>query len=341
MMFFYLLLSYLSLISSQTYGNLTYNVLGIVKTIHSFPHINSKFQKISNHFNIDRNDLNNEYSQSVLTLPILFTCLLFVSFTIFELSLCCRVCCTCCRCLDSEPIRASINSMALWTEKVTKSKVSLIRSFWIFVLFSLIACQGIIFSGIYLINGFQHSIDSANNLYDLSINLEDSGYNLDTSGNIALNLVTQSIPTCPEAKFVQPYANDFNTYVTDYLNIIQPIPNDLTTMKDFLKKYGKHIASIAIWVTYAAVLTSILFIIFSYLSKNRIAVKVSIGWGTLIIHCILVFWCIFFIALVFFFFFFVFPLTHLLLVIIIILDLSFVLFCCVFYCCCIALNWIE
>lgn len=293
-----ILFSYFSLIISQSYGNLTYSVLGIVKSIHKLPHLDSNLKEISNNFNIERNQLHNDYTESVIVFPILLTCLLFISFSLFELSLCCRVCFSCCRCLDTIPIRDSINSMALWTEKVTKSRISLVRGFWCFAFLSLLACQGIIFSGIFLINGSNRGIDSANNLYDIAIDLEDSGENLDTSGNLVLDLTAQAVPTCPEANYVQNYADDFSTYVADYMSIIQPIPNDLNKMEDFLKEYGLSVASISIWATYSGVFVSIIFIILAYLSRNKLAVKISIGWGAIILHCILVFWCIFMIAMV-------------------------------------------
>lgn len=302
--FFLIFFNYFNFLISQSYNNLTYEVLDIVKTIHSFPHINSNFQKESNHFNIEINNLKNNYTESVVFLPILLTCLFFISFLLFQLSLCCRVCLPCCRCINNEPLRTSINSMALWTEKVTKSRISLTRAFWVFVFLTLIACQGIIFTGIYLIKGGQQGIDSANNLYDIATDLQDSGENLDTSGNIVLDLASQSIPTCPQASYVQSYADDFNTYVSDYMDIIDPIPNDLNKMEDFLKTYGLSVATISVWSTYAAVIVSVVFIVIAYLSKNRVAVKFSIAWGLIIIHCILIFWCIFMIATVIFILFF-------------------------------------
>jgi hypothetical protein len=283
---------------SQSYGNMTYTPLGIIKKVHNLPHLNSNFERTNNNFNIDPNDLQNEYFESLLVLPIIFTSLIFIAFSIFGLALCCRVCCPCCRCVDSGPLRTSIHSMALWTEKVTNSRVSLIRAFWSFVCLSFLACQGIIAAGIFFLMGSSRGIDSANNLYDIAIVLKDSGEDLEVSGEIILNLTARAIPTCPEASYVQNYADDFDQYVTDYQDIIDPIPNDLNHLEDFLHTYGIEVASIAVWSTYSIVSLCLIAIVVTYLFKNKVAMKVSIASTNIILHALLFGWCLCMISMV-------------------------------------------
>lgn len=294
-----LILILLPFTTSQSYGNITYNRLGIVESIHQLPRYDQNFHRSSNTFNIDTNDLHNEYTESVIVVPILLTCLIFVAFTLFELALCCRYCCACCSCIQHRPDRESIGSMAIWTEKVTNSKVSLIRGFWILVFLSLIACQGDIPAAIFLMAGSQKGINSVDNLYDVAVELKNSGEYLENSGDTILDLTASAIPSCPEASYVQTYADDFETYVTDYQDIINPIPNDLNTLEDFIHAYAVKVVTISIWSTYAVVLVTLLVIVLSYRSRSRILVKVSIGWGTIVLHTLLVVWCLSMIAMVF------------------------------------------
>jgi hypothetical protein len=283
---------------SQSYGNVTYYPRGIVKNVHNLPHINKNFERTNNNFDIDPDDLQNEYAESVIVLPIIFTCIILIGFTIFELALCCRLCCPCCRCIDNGPTRTSIHSMALWTEKVTNSRVSLIRAFWIFALLAFLAGQGIIAASVFFINGSQDGINSANDLYDIALSLKDSGEDLEDSGEIILNLTARAIPTCPEASYVQTYADDFDEYVSDYQSIIDPIPNDLNHLEEFLHTYGVQVASIGVWSTFSAIQLCLVLLVGTYLYKSKAVMKVAIAWTAVILHILVIGWCLCLITMV-------------------------------------------
>lgn len=293
-----LLASFVSVTRSQSYGNVTYHALGIVKSIHLLPRFNQQLQRTSNNFNIDTSDFQNEYTESVIMLPIVLTALIFIAFTLFELALCCRYCFSCCRCVESEPERSSIHSMAIWTNKVTTSRVALVRAFWVFVSLSFLACQGFIAGAIFVFSGSHRGMESADDLYDIAIRLKDSGLYLENSGEIILNLTAEAIPTCPEASYVQDYADDFDVYVSEYQDIINPIPNDVDTLNDFLDNYGDYVVSIAVWSTYSCVMLTLLAIVITYSSRNRLAVKVSIGWSAIVLHILLTVWCLCMITMV-------------------------------------------
>jgi hypothetical protein len=294
----YVLFSLIPMASGQSYGNITYHALGIVKSIHLLPRFNQQFYRSSNDFDIDTSDLQNEYTESVIMLPIVLASLIFIAFTLFELALCCRYCCPCCRCVETSPERSSIHSMAIWTNKVTSSRLSLVRAFWVFAFLAFLACQGIIAGAIFIFSGSHRGIESADDLYHIAIGLKHSGEYLENSGDLILNLTAKAIPTCPEASFVQDYADDFDVYVSEYQDIINPIPNDLNKMEDFLHTYGLQIVSISIWVTYSCVMMTLLAIVITYRTRNRSAVKVSIGWGAVILHVLLVGWCLCMITMV-------------------------------------------
>jgi hypothetical protein len=293
-----LLTSFLPVATSQSYGNNTYHAISIVKSIHLLPRFTQQFHRTSNDFDIDTSDFQNEYTESVIMLPIVLASLIFIAFTLFELALCCRYCCPCCRCVESEPERSSIHSMAIWTNKVTTSRVSLVRAFWVFVILSFLACQGIIVGGIFILTGSHRGMESADDLYDIAMGLKHSGFDLENSGETILNLTAKAIPTCPEASYVQDYADDFDVYVSEYQDIINPIPNDLNTLEDFLDTYGVDVVSISIWSTYSCVMLTLLAIVITYRSRNRYAVKVSIGWGAIILHTLLAGWCLCMITMV-------------------------------------------
>lgn len=269
---------------------MTYNKLSYLMTFHD------------EEFDVDTSDPQNDYIKSVLILPIIVTVILFLGMLIFQLALLFRCCCKCMRCMSHGdlPNRESVGSVTLWTEQVTKKKVNLTRSFYFLIVLCCILTQGIIWSMQHFSEGSDNAIQATSDLKDISISLENSGIALDTQGDLILNLTVLATPSCPEASAVQSYAEDFETYVDAYMDVIGPIPDNLQDMEDFLNDWAVADASVTGYVfnVYLLFIAMTLPMLISFIIKSKCVMRGSLCCGLIYIHGLLVMFCLYFIALV-------------------------------------------
>jgi hypothetical protein len=268
---------------------MTYNKLSYLLTFHD------------EDFDVDTSDMQNDYIISVVTLPVVVTVVLFLGMLIFQLSLMGRSCCKCLQCLPEEtPARDTINSVTAWTKKVSRSKKILTTSFYFLIVLCCILCQGIIWSMQSFKEGTDTAIEATSDLKDVAISLEDSGLSLDNQGSLILNLTVLAIPTCPEAAVVEGYAEDFETYIADYLDVVGPLPDNLQDLEDFLGDWteGDADASGYVFNVYLLFIVMTLPILVSFCVKSKWSMRGSLCCGLFFIHLLLVGFCLYFIALV-------------------------------------------
>jgi hypothetical protein len=295
-----LLVTYISVADGQSYGNVTYDELRLVKEFHLIPHFDSNFKSCSKKFDLDPNAINNEYAESVIVLPIVITSVIFLGFCIFELSLCCRLCCKCCTCLESggEPSRNSITTISAWTYKIANSRDDLKIIFFVFIGLTFWTVSFVIWAFVYIMFGNDKSIDATNNLQDTTSSLENSGNILANYGQAVYNLSTLAIPSCSEAAIVQSSSLIYLDYVDDYNTIIDPIPGDLNNLEDFLHDWGEKTAESVVWNAYAVYLLLLAFMLVAYWFKNKGLARVALGCTIAVSHITLVLFCLLMIALV-------------------------------------------
>ena len=284
--------------SAQSYGNASYSELQIVKAFHLIPHLNSDYSQSSKQFDIDTSDINNEYAESVIVLPITITVALFIALCIFELALCFRVCCKCCTCMDDGPARNSMGSVARWTANIAHSRDNLSIFCALFGLLTAVCCSGVVWAAFFVMDGNDNSIDATHSLQQTTGSLETSGDNLEYYGYVVYNLSTLAIPSCPQAEVVQESTVTYLNYVEEYNDLIGPIPHELNTLEDFLKKWGEDTAESVIWNSYGIYLLLLVIMSIAFACKSKTTARVALGLGLVIEHLTLVLFCIMMIVLV-------------------------------------------
>ena len=290
-MFFTLLVTFFlpALVSCQSYGNMTYNKLSYLMTFHD------------EDFDVDTSNLHNDYIESVITVPIITTIVLFLIFLIFELSLMFRCCCQCLRCMNhgKRPDDESSAAMFEWKEGVNKSKSFLTRSFYTSMVLCFIVTGGIIWSMQHFQKGTDNAIDATVELKDVAISLEDSGNALDIQGSQVLHLTQEAIPTCPEATAVETYAEEFEQYIAEYLDIVEPLPSNLEDLEDFLNEWSVgDVESGYVFGVYILFVVLTIPLLIAFCLKSKCCMKISLCCGLFFIHILLIAFCLYFIALV-------------------------------------------
>jgi hypothetical protein len=149
--------------------------------------------------------------------------------------------------------------------------------------------------------GSDNAIQATSDLKDVSISLENSGLALNSQGDLVLNLTILAIPTCPAASDVETYALEFDTYINEYLDVIEPIPGDLQDLEDFLEEWTSDSdADVEGYVfnVYLLFIVMTLPVLVSFCVKSKWSMRGSLCCGLFFIHLLLVAFCLYFIALV-------------------------------------------
>jgi hypothetical protein len=275
---FSLFSSYQVLTRAQSYGNATYDQLSVVSQFHT------------RDFDIDTEVIMNDYMEEIITIPYLAALGFFFAILIFEISLCCRWCCDCCRCIKQlDSTRESLNSFTSWAKSIKNSRNRLSYCFFFLIVLNIICCSGFVICRGFFVKGSDKLLDSADVLYDITIELEDSGDDLEYLGETVINATILAIPTCSEADVILNYTDVFLDSVTEYNDIIDPIPGNLDDLRNFSEDGSDNIEG-GLWSLVALYMAVCGFNIVSYTLKKRIMMRVSLGVGLFLLYGTLAAW---------------------------------------------------
>lgn len=273
---------------SQSYGNVSFAIPPAVRLVHSLPRISSSLREGSKEFQLDHSNwmTKSEYTSSLAVFPTLLAVILF---TIMTIRLCYwmywRPSCD----VDGD-IKQQIKQNMLLKQRQYYLYISLI-------LF-LLGCHALFFVKSCAQDGKHTSDLATDSLYSTAMDLKTGGELLDLSGDNTFALIQQSQAACPEAAAMLVFQVPFQTSVASFLDVISPIPDDITEFQVFLKDWGDEVMNDITWILYLASWLVTVPILVSQLAKNNVALYISIAFGFIVVLGLLVSWCIFLIGLV-------------------------------------------
>ena len=263
---------------SQNYGNATYNRLPLVSQFHT------------EDFDVDTGNLVNSYMEEIITIPYTVGFWFFIMLVVFQISLCCRWCCDCCRCIkQSGTSRESLESFTKWARSIKNSRTRLIGSFFFLVTACFIFIPGFLVCRAYFAKGADEVLDASDVLYDLTIQLEDSGDDLVYLGDVVINTTLLAIPTCPEADIILNHTDSYLNSVADYNDIIDPIPGNLNDLRKFADDGTNRIDG-GLWTLVSIYSLVCLINVISFCLRKRVMMRVSLGLGLFLLYCTLAIW---------------------------------------------------
>jgi hypothetical protein len=224
--------------------NDTYTLLELVKQVHSIPHLNSALQKESNEFDVSTDSAWNDYTRSLLPMPIICMSVALLMLFIFQIA----SCCTCCgKNNNNLPKKPEIG--------LRKWRIALI----VILVIALVFDQGIIYGNHFLSSGISKADDSLNYLQDTFTSLDDYGNVLLKDGNkIQIDFQkSYDINNCAASSTLQDYFEDYFVYVNDYQSYVEDIPDKCSSAQDSLHLYGESYKNKTIWAFYAVFIVSI------------------------------------------------------------------------------------
>jgi hypothetical protein len=225
-----------------------YTPSAIIRGMHRVPHLDHDLQKDDNNFAVTYEDRWNDYSWSVLPMPIICGSigLLVLAFVILYQ---CRTYCT--RCCPRRHITDDDGfPKKLWNYRAA----SLVAIFVV-----LVVIQAIIFGNIYLTRGVHHTNNTLDYLQATFLSLNNSGADLYLQGKqLDSNLKDTR---CGPAKALRAGMSTYFDAIKQYRKQVTPIPLEIEHAQELLQLYGVDYKDRTVWVFYAVFILCSLFLI--------------------------------------------------------------------------------
>lgn len=277
----------------QSYGNQSYAAVASVDWVQALPRLDAKLSSSSKEFDIDRTELRNEYTTSVIVFPCLLVCVCLLVMVMM----------TCCWCSALRSTRNSYNNIdgEASVKEHTQQQGRLKQytcTLYLYLLLFLLSCQGLVLVIFKAQSGTVTSIAAIDTLHETALDLQSGGINLDLSGNLTFASVEQAIPVCPTASPILEYQLDYQASINSYLELIDPVPSASTDLQDFLEEWGSHKMSRGILLIYIISIILTFPIVVGQCVKFSSLLRFSIIVGYLMLLGLLASWCLFLIGLV-------------------------------------------
>jgi hypothetical protein len=254
----------------MTEYNISYTPQNIVEQMHQVPHLTGSLKATDNTFGITYDSTSNDYTKSLLPLPLLCMALALLAVIIFQCATCFAGCC-CQRAVPDDEIRK---------KRLRNYGILFLLAFVAVLLFD----QTLIFGSKYLGEGVDTADGGLDYVGDTFSTLKTYGADLTADGQDIQTDFTNSanINNCNEANTLNSYMDDYFTYVDDYNQQIQDIPNKVNDAQDALHKYGVDYKNKTVWVFYAMFIVCIVVYAIGMVLKQRVAVFVGMACSDLV-----------------------------------------------------------
>lgn len=253
--------------SSVIVYNDTYSPSLVVKQIHHIPHLDSHLQDQSHDFDVSVDSTWNDYTRSLLPMPIICMTLAILSLFVFEIYRCC-MCCSCCK-GKLDPLinggRTPGSNMLIYC-RITV---------FILVLMVLSYDQSIFFGSAFISDGVSKADDALTYLYNTFSALNSYGGDLTSEGYVLQDDLTGAASNgCSQASGLSSYIDQYFSYVDDYMSYVQDVPDKCNNAQDSLDQYGNNYKTSSIWAFYAVFAVCLAIFTFSICATNKTA-----AWG--------------------------------------------------------------
>jgi hypothetical protein len=215
-----------------------YTPSAIIRKMHGVAHLNSDMQREDNTFAVTYEDRWNDYTMSLLPVPIICgsIALLVLLFVILYQ---CRTYCT--RCCPRKHITEDDSYYeTLWSYRV---------AFLVAIFLVLFFVQAIIFGNIYLTRGVHSTNDTLDYLQATFLSLNNSGAALHRDGDQLDQDLRDT--RCRAAKSLRAGLPAYFNAVEQYQALVFPIPLEIEHAQELLQLYGVDYKNRSVWVFYA------------------------------------------------------------------------------------------
>jgi hypothetical protein len=273
--------------------NSSYEEIPVARMMHEVVHINPfTWSSVSNDFGLTYETYWNDYSKSLVTIPVICMGIGIVAVLSLECFICWRPCC-CKRLLLISP--PSTGNQTTHRNPSAKQRFahrirSLYRSFYILFILAIATNQVLIFGSYELTKGVHTAQDGVNYVKDLFNDLDDYGNELISDGVILQQDFQYSLVSCPEAQPLYDGMDEYFQYVNEYLDFVSPVPQQCSDADNNLQKWGIHYQSDSIWELYGIIMIVLGLYLFGLLRVKKIVLQLVLHFTALLMLALFI-WC--------------------------------------------------
>lgn len=270
--------------SGQYSNNQSYTAIGAVQFTHQILHLSPSLHEVSNTFNITYDNYYNEYTRSLLPIPILCGALGILALFIFQFALCARLCCcTWCRCVPE----LSRNRNEELDELIVKPCRNWLK--WVFVVtavLTILTDQTLIAGKIRLTTGVSKARDSIDYLSNVFNLLNDDASLLYDYGDELTFDFSSSYDNgngCQYSDDLLAGISTYDEYVDEFDDFVSPVPSQLTSASNDVQRWGIKYPNYFLWALYGLILIFVSLFLLSYFacgSRNSMR-------GSVFLSCLL------------------------------------------------------
>jgi len=228
--------------------------------MHQVLHLDSEARAVNGDFDITTESTWNDYTKSLLPIPILCAAIGLLGVFIFQMSACCYCCC------KKRPVVPA-------TRDSNASNIPL-RNCWITFLFFLVAVlvydQSLIFGNQYLGNGVSTVNDGLDYLETTFTTLNNDGDVLNTYGVQLLSDFENSVDRgCASSPAFVDSMDDYFSYINEYTSYVEDVPGQCADAQDAVHRYAVDYRDKTVWVFYGMFLVCLVIYLCGMAFSNK------------------------------------------------------------------------
>jgi len=241
-------------------SNTSYSPSDIVKRMHEVLHLDSGLSEVSNQFDITTDSTWNNYTKSLLPIPIICMAIGLLAVIIFQISSCCYCCC------KKKPLAPEYRDPNAPNVPLRNCWIA----FAVFFIIVLVYDQSMIFGNEYLSDGVSTVNGGLDYLEVTFNNLTSYGDQLDGQGDRLVADFQASISTgCAASNTFLANMDEYFSYVDEYQSYVEDVPGQCSDAQDAVHKYAVDYKDKTVWVFYAMFIVCLLIYLFGLLCKNK------------------------------------------------------------------------
>jgi hypothetical protein len=276
-------------------ANSSYEEIHLARMMHEVIHVNPyTWSLVDNNFDITTETYWNDYSKSLLTIPIICMGIGIIAVLGLECFICWRPCCCRHRFDDDGSPTASRSTQTIHRNPTLKQQFaprirSLYRSFYVCLILAIATNQVLIFGSYELTKGVHTAQDGINYVKDLFNVLDDYGNDLISDGTDLQQNFQDALTDCPEAQPLYDGMDEYFQYVNEYVDFVSPVPQQCSNADDDLDKWGIHYKNSAIWELYGMIMIVLVLYLVGLLCAKKIVLQLVLHFTALLMLVLFIF----------------------------------------------------
>jgi hypothetical protein len=270
---------------------MAYSPSDLVRQMHECPHfnlVNNHLERADNQFGMYDGNYWNNYSRSLLPLPIIIASIGTLAVLILVFCLIFRCWCEECKCgpedffvgTDKELL---IASHMTWSSYLTRTTVA-------FSVLVVAVIQTTFFGSDSLDEAMYIVSTGMSFIYSAFFELKEDGASLVAMGQDLSTNVTAAINSgCLLAELAVSELATFNQSATSFSSAVNPLPDYIHQTKQDIRKYGVQDKNVSIWSIYVVTVATAVTYLVGLLLKHKKVLQADIGFSIVLMQILILF----------------------------------------------------